>query len=279
MSKLKRKFLVVCLFCFSFLLVMSCSDKNDNPVDSGSDKVEQYMAIGNTATFAQTGFENVLGVDVPIPDSNYSLTRNILSTENKNYKYQFVDAATGKVVRTNTLTISGSQILSDLNLDLNVMGAGINLAIPNFPLLDLNTVESKNLLDSTIKYKLDASTLMQGIPAGTIMINIDIQLTSKLINNGAKTFALNGENIEVVSYTTENKFTATINDPLAQQFMPEYNNKLVASGSYENENYFSAKNHLGIVQQTEKYLIHNELIGADIMNQKIVRKMVSYTEK
>ena len=76
-----------------------------------------------------------------------------------------------------------------------------------------------------------------------------------------------------------NKFTATINDPLAQQFMPEYNNKLVASGSYENENYFSAKNHLGIVQQTEKYLIHNELIGADIMNQKIVRKMVSYTEK
>lgn len=272
----QRKTFKLIFTAFSTMLLTCCilfftgCKNNDDVVD---DSAKKYFAKDNkVVVFEQSGVDKLTGVDIPI-GLPIILFRNFISLNNNVYSYGFNNAETNETLFITKLLLSSNKILSDLDLNFNISETDFNFITPNIPILDESVASQKLCLDTLINYKVDASTFISTISPG-VKINIDVNLKITLINNGSKTFKLNDTTLNVVSYTTKTEFNATINDPLVQQFMASYNNKLIATGTYENENYFSI-NYLGIVFQSKALYIKNTLLNIDVVNNLFTCKLIS----
>ncbi len=272
----QRKTFKLIFTAFSTMLLTCCilfftgCKNNDDVVD---DSAKKYFAKDNrVVVFEQSGVDKLTGVDIPI-GLPIILFRNFISLNNNVYSYGFNNAETNETLFSTKLLLSSNKILSDLDLNFNISETDFNFITPNIPILDESVASQKLCLDTLINYKVDASTFISTISPG-VKINIDVNLKITLINNGSKTFKLNDTTLNVVSYTTKTEFNATINDPLVQQFMASYNNKLIATGTYKNENYFSI-NYLGIVFQSKALYIKNTLLNIDVVNNLFTCKLIS----
>ena len=146
------------------------------------------------------------------------------------------------------------------------------------PILDLNLTGIQVYKDTIVKTKVDLAPMRI-----SAKINLDVNHKSELKANGIKTVKLNGNDISVLSYTSKHTFTVRVNDTLTTT-LPELqplHNKLLASGSYENENYFTAKDNLGIIWQNKIYKIYDEISepgsSKEQLYQEITRKLNSLT--
>jgi hypothetical protein len=258
----------------SLMLIFFAACGDDNPQSPTPEVTEaqKYMAK-DVAKFTQKGTDKTGGKEVAIPDSTMELERTLISIEGNKYSYEIK----GNKVQNEHFLVEEKRIFQYFYLPLEDMEV---VEYP-VPILDLNLTGTQEYKDTIIKMKADLGPIMQ--QDMSVIINLDVNFKSELIANGTKTVKLNGNDISVVSYTSKNTFTVKINDPLIALTLPQYNNKLIGSGSYENENYFTAKDNLGIIWQNKIYKIYDEISepgsSKEQLYQEITRRLNSLTLK
>lgn len=256
----------------SLMLIFFAACGDDNPQSPTPEVTEaqKYMAK-DVAKFTQKGTDKTGGKEVAIPDSTMELERTLISIEGNKYSYEIK----GNKVQNEHFLVEEKRIFQYFYLPLINENETVEYLVP---ILDLNLTGTRTYKDTIIKVKVDLKDME--IPA---KINLDVNFKSELTANGTKTVKLNGNDASVVSYTSKNTFTIKINDPLIAITFPEYNNKLISSGSYENENYFTAKDNLGIIWQNKIYKIYDEISepgsSKEQLYQEITRKLNSLTLK
>lgn len=244
------------------VILSSCGDNDDNnspnsPNTPIGGAAKEYMSTRALVIFDQTGVDLLNGKNEEIADSTMVLNRNFISLPNDEiYKYEFTGGTTNKIEE---FVIKGKKVSQKIPVDLELQTGNMEFELL-IPILDLDLTGNKLYLDTLLKTKVDLTAL--GIPA---QVNLDVNIKSELSNNGAKQFKFNNEEIPVISYTTNTSMSMKLNDPMIDLFpqLKPYQNKVIGTGTFENENYFTKQDNLGIVWQKRHYISQENITSAE----------------